>query len=59
MKKVILQKIVLIDGFIEGQNEEVENHLFKDIKDRINLKLINTKMFNSGAAGLYYRPIKQ
>lgn len=30
--------------------------LFKNIKDRINLKLINTKIFGSGAVALYYEP---
>ena len=30
--------------------------LFKNIKDRINLKLINTKIFGSGAITLYYEP---
>jgi len=29
--------------------------LFKDIKDRINLKLLETKKFNSGSVGLSYR----
>jgi len=30
--------------------------LFKDIKDRINLKLLKTKTFNSGVVGLHYQP---
>jgi dihydrofolate reductase len=30
--------------------------LFKNIKDRINLKLLKTKTFNSGALVLYYEP---
>ena len=30
--------------------------LFKNIKDRINLKLINTKIFGSGSVVLYYEP---
>jgi dihydrofolate reductase len=30
--------------------------LFKDIKDKINLKLIKTQTFNSGVVGLYYQP---
>ncbi|HMS34801.1 MAG TPA: dihydrofolate reductase family protein [Ignavibacteria bacterium] len=33
--------------------------LFKNIKDRINLKLINTKIFGSGAIVLYYVPVKK
>jgi dihydrofolate reductase len=28
--------------------------LFKDIKDRINLKLLETRTFNSGVVALYY-----
>lgn len=31
--------------------------LFKDIHDRVNLKLLKIKTFNSGAAILYYEPI--
>ena len=33
--------------------------LFKDIKDRINLKLLKAKTFNSGVIGLYYQPIEK
>jgi dihydrofolate reductase len=33
--------------------------LFKNIKDRINLKLLKTKTFGSGAVALYYEPTKQ
>jgi dihydrofolate reductase len=32
--------------------------LYKDIADRINLKLINSKAFDSGVTGLYYEVIK-
>jgi len=32
--------------------------LFKNIKDRINLKLLNTKTFGCGAIALYYEPIR-
>ena len=32
--------------------------LFKNIKDRINLKLLKTKTFKSGAVVLYYEPVK-
>jgi len=32
--------------------------LFKNIKDRINLKLLNTKTFGCGAITLYYEPIR-
>jgi dihydrofolate reductase len=31
--------------------------LFKDLKDRHNLKLLKTKKFNSGVVGLFYQPI--
>src|SRR6266581_6735367 len=31
---------------------------FKDIKDRINLKLVKTKMFSNGIVLLQYQPIK-
>ena len=33
--------------------------LFKNINDRINLKLIKTKTFASGAVALYYEPAKK
>jgi dihydrofolate reductase len=33
--------------------------LFKNINDRINLKLIKTKIFGSGALILYYEPAKK
>ncbi len=32
--------------------------LFNNINDRINLKLIDTKIFGSGAIVLYYEPAK-
>ena len=32
--------------------------LFKNIRDRINLKLLKTRTFNSGAITLYYEPVK-
>lgn len=32
--------------------------LFRDIKDRIDLKLIQTKLFGSGVVTLYYEPLK-
>jgi dihydrofolate reductase len=32
--------------------------LFKDIKDRVKLKLIKSKAFDSGVTGLYYEVIK-
>lgn len=33
--------------------------LFKDITDRVDLKLINTKTFDCGAVTLYYEPTKR
>ena len=33
--------------------------LFKNIKDRINLKLLKTKTFGCGAVTLYYEPTKK
>ena len=33
--------------------------LFKDIGDRINLKLLKTKTFGCGAVMLYYEPTKK
>ena len=33
--------------------------LFKNVKDRINLKLLKTKTFGCGAVILYYEPTKQ
>ena len=32
--------------------------LFKNITDRINLKLVKTKIFGSGSITLYYEPVK-
>jgi dihydrofolate reductase len=32
--------------------------LFKNIRDRINLKLLKTRTFSSGAITLYYEPVK-
>ena len=33
--------------------------LFKDIQDRVDLKLIKTKTFGRGAITLYYEPAKK
>lgn len=33
--------------------------LFKNIRDRVNLKLLKTKTFVSGALTLYYEPVKK
>jgi dihydrofolate reductase len=42
-----LQPIVLGNG----------KPLFKDRKDRMNLKLLQSKTFDSGVVGLYYQPV--
>lgn len=54
-----LMKLNLIDEFqvcihpiVEGKGMQ----LFENIKDRILLKLVRTKIFNSGAIVLYYEP---
>jgi dihydrofolate reductase len=33
--------------------------LFKNVKDRVNLKLLKTKTFGCGAVTLYYEPTKK
>lgn len=33
--------------------------LFKNMKDRVSLKLLKTKTFGSGAVALYYEPVKK
>jgi dihydrofolate reductase len=33
--------------------------LFKNVRDRINLKLLKTKTFGCGAIALYYEPVKK
>ncbi len=33
--------------------------LFKGIKDRLNLKLLKTKVFRSGNVCLYYEPVER
>jgi len=33
--------------------------LFKNVKDRVDLKLLKTKTFGCGAEALYYKPIKK
>ena len=46
--QLVLQPIVLGSGL----------PLFKDISDRIDLKLLNTKAFGCGAIVLYYEPTR-
>lgn len=54
-----LMKLNLIDEFQLCIYPMVEGNglsLFEDINDRIIFKLVNTKIFNSGAIILYYQP---
>ena len=46
---------ICIHPVIEGRGL----HLFDQIKDRIFLKLIKTKPFDSGAIVLYYEPMSK
>ncbi len=43
---------IIVNPVILGKG----NPLFKDIHDRINLKLLKTKMLNTGVIILYYQP---
>ena len=56
-----LTQLDLIDEYQLGVQPTVLGSglpLFKNIKDRINLKLLNTKTFGCGAITLYYEPIR-
>ena len=56
---VALTKLNLIDEYQLDVHPIIIGNglpLFKNIKDRVNLKLIKTKTFNSGAIALYYQP---
>ncbi len=58
---VTLSRLGLIDEYILCVHPIISGSgltLFKNINDRINLKLIRTKTFNSGAIVLYYEPAK-
>lgn len=57
-----LMKLNLIDEYqfcihpiVEGKGMQ----LFENINDRVALKLVRTKIFNSGAIVLYYEPIRE
>ena len=52
---LIDQYQLMINPVILGKGKP----LFKDIKDRINLKLVNTKTFKSGIVLLQYQPDKE
>lgn len=47
--RIIVNPVVLGNG----------KHLFKGIKDRLNLKLIKTKTFSSGNVLLCYEPVRE
>jgi dihydrofolate reductase len=57
-----LQQLGLIDEYRIIVNPVVLSNgkpFFKDIKDRLSLKLLNTKTFNCGNVVLYYHPVKK
>ena len=59
---VELTKLGLIDEYQLSVHPTVVGSgltLFKDIKDRVYLKLIKTKTFDCGAITLYYEPTKR
>jgi dihydrofolate reductase len=59
---VALAQLELIDEYQLGVQPIVLGSglpLFKNIKDRIDLKLLNTKTFGCGAVTFYYEPTKK
>ena len=59
---VALTQLDLIDEYQLGVQPTVLGNglpLFKNIKDRIDLKLLKTKTFGCGAVMLYYEPAKK
>jgi len=59
---VALTQLGLVDEYQLGVHPTVVGSglpLFKNIKDRVNLKLLKTKTFGCGAVFLYYEPTKQ
>ena len=59
---VALSKLDLIDEYQLGVQPTVLGSglpLYKNIKDRIDLKLLKTKTFGCGAVTLYYEPAKK
>lgn len=57
-----LTKLGLIDEYQISVHPTVVGSgltLFKDITDRVDLKLVNTKAFDCGAITLYYEPTKR
>ena len=56
---VAFAQLDLIDEYQLGLQPTIEGSglpLFKNIRDRINLKLLKTKTFSSGVIALYYAP---
>lgn len=51
---LIDEYLIIVNPVILGDGKP----LFKDVKDRINLKLLKTKTFNSGNVLLVYKPAK-
>jgi dihydrofolate reductase len=59
---VALTQLDLIDEYQLGVQPIVLGSglpLFKNVKERINLKLLKTKTFGCGAVALYYEPTKR
>jgi dihydrofolate reductase len=59
---VALTQLDLIDVYQLGVQPTVLGSglpLFKNVKDRVNLKLLKTKIFGCGAVTLYYEPAKK
>jgi dihydrofolate reductase len=59
---VALTQLHLIDEYQLGVQPIVLGSglpLFKNVKDRVNLKLLKTKTFGCGAVTLYYEPTKK
>ena len=59
---VALTQLDLIDEYQLGVQPTILGSglpLFKNIRDRINLKLLKTKTFGCGAIMLYYEPVKK
>jgi dihydrofolate reductase len=59
---VALTQLDLIDEYQLGVQPIVLGSglpLFKNVKDRVNLKLLKTKTFGCGAVTLYYEPTKK
>jgi dihydrofolate reductase len=59
---VALTQLDLIDEYQLGVQPTVLGSglpLFKNIKERVNLKLLKTKTFGCGAVALYYEPTKK